>query len=159
MLPPPAGAGNPPLKSALAQPRSDGYGRSSRARGIRPLWIPPQSLEKRALLEVAVTGQLAPETPFEAACCHRAGHCSVANQRLQPRGGPRARGFPHERPRSSQFVPRRPRCGRRGAMISSVLSGRSRPRGSGHTHCTTRTGFVVDGCSHRVGERIDRGGS
>ena len=43
-------------------------------------------------------------------------------------------------------------------MISSVLSGRSRPRGSGHTHRTARTGFVVGGCPHRVGERIDRGG-
>ena len=42
-------------------------------------------------------------------------------------------------------------------MISSVLSGRSRPRGSGHTHRTARTGFVVGGCPHRVGERIDRG--
>jgi hypothetical protein len=31
-------------------------------------------------------------------------------------------------------------------MISSVLSGRSRPRGSGHTHRTARTGFVVGGC-------------
>ena len=41
-------------------------------------------------------------------------------------------------------------------MISSVLSGRSRPRGSGHTHRTARTGFVVGGCPHRVRERIDR---
>ena len=43
-------------------------------------------------------------------------------------------------------------------MISSVLSGRSRPRGSGHTHRTVRTGFVMGGCPHRVGERIDRRG-
>ena len=148
----------PAPKIGSAQPHSDGYGRSSRARGIRPLWIPPQSLEKRASQEVAVTGNVAPETPFDATYCRRSGHRSVGNHRLQPRGSPRARGFPHERPRSSQFVPRQPRCGRRGAMISSVLSGRSRPRGSGHTHRTARTGFVVGGCPHRVGERIDRGG-
>ena len=39
-----------------------------------------------------------------------------------PRAGPRARGFSQERPRSSLFVPRRPRRGRRGAMISSFSS-------------------------------------
>ena len=42
--------------------------------------IPPR--ESGVRVAGTVTGQLAPETPFDEAYCHRAGHRSVGNHRL-----------------------------------------------------------------------------
>ena len=69
-------------KSALAQPRSNEYGRNSRIGGFRPLGTSARTLEKRALQEVGGFEATSAETPFDAAYCHRAGHRSVGNHRL-----------------------------------------------------------------------------
>ena len=42
----------------------------------------PSAESGEACVAGTVTGQLAPETPFDEAYCHRAGHRSVGNHRL-----------------------------------------------------------------------------
>ena len=77
-----AGGVRQPPKSALAQPRSDEYGRNSRIRGFRPLGTSARTLEKRALQEVGGFEATSAETPFDATYCRRPGHRSVGNHRL-----------------------------------------------------------------------------